>query len=318
MPRYRSDLPQLNDTLFLTDGGMETTLIYHQHQELPFFAAFTLLETLKGRQELIRYYERYLALAVRYRTGLILESPTWRANEDWGRALGHSPTSLADLNRAAMNFIAGLRSRDELAGLEVVLSGNIGPRGDGYVPNQQMKVSEAADYHAEQIMTFATTEADLVSAFTINYTEEAIGIAHAARILGMPVVISFTVETDGRLPSGDTLQCAIERIDERTNGHPAYYMINCAHPSHFIGQLDPGAAWLERVRGIRANASKLDHAALNAMTTLDEGDPAELAQRYLELRGLMPSLNIVGGCCGTDHRHVGAMVSAVTGIERAA
>lgn len=318
MPRYRRDLPQLNDHLFLTDGGLETTLIYHQHQELPFFAAFTLLETLKGRQELIRYYERYLSLAVRYRTGLILESPTWRASEDWGRQLGHSPTTLADLNRSAMSFIAGLRNREELTGLDVVLSGNIGPRGDGYVPSQQMKVSEAADYHAEQIVTFMSTEADMVSAFTINYAEEAIGIAHAARILGMPVVISFTVETDGRLPSGDGLQSVIERIDERTNGHPAYYMINCAHPTHFMGQLDSTAPWVERIRGIRANASRHDHASLNAMVTLDEGDPAELAQRYLELRGLLPSLNIVGGCCGTDHRHVDAMVSAVTGIQRAA
>lgn len=318
MPQYRRDLPQLNDRLFLTDGGLETTLIYHQHQELPLFAAFTLLESLKGRQELIRYYEHYIHLALRYRTGLILESPTWRASEDWGRQLGHSRTSLADVNRAAMSFMAGLRSREELKGTEVVLSGNIGPRGDGYVPTQQMKVSEAADYHAEQILTFVTTEADMVSAFTINYTEEAIGIAHAARILSMPVVISFTVETDGRLPSGDTLEAAVERIDERTNGHPAYYMINCAHPTHFMGQLDPGAAWVGRIRGIRANASRLDHAALNASTVLDEGDPAELAQRYLELRGLLPSLNIVGGCCGTDHRHVGAMVAAVTGIERAA
>ncbi len=318
MSRYRPALPQLSRQLFLTDGGLETSLIYHHGQTLPHFAAFTLLETLKGRQELTRYYERYLELAATFNTGLVLETPTWRASTDWGQRLGHTPGTLADLNRSAVAFIAALRNRPGLEESPVVLSGNIGPRGDGYDPGVRMRVTQAADYHAEQIMTFAATEIDMVSAFTINYVDEGIGIAHAARVVELPVVISFTVETNGDLPSGESLQTAIERTDDLTDGHPAYYMINCAHPSHFLHRLAAGAPWLERIQGIRANASRLSHAELDQSISLDAGDPAALAADYLTLRTRLPALNILGGCCGTDHRHVAAMAAAVTRLGRAA
>lgn len=308
MPRYRHALPQLSDRLFVTDGGIETTLIFHHGLELPSFAAFVLLERKAGIEALARYYQSYADLAVRHDTGLVLESPTWRASRDWGTQLGYGRSALEDLNRRAIAMIASFRLRPELQRREVVLSGNIGPRGDGYVPGAMMSVNQAADYHAEQITTFAATDADLVSAFTINYTEEAIGIARAAGWLGMPVVISFTVETDGRLPTGESLQAAIERADLATDGYPAYYMINCAHPSHFQGALQPGSQWTRRLRGIRANASRMSHAELNEAAALDEGDPVQLGAEYRALRGILPWLSVVGGCCGTDHRHVEEMV----------
>lgn len=311
MPRYRHALPQLSTDLFVTDGGIETTLIFHDGLELPSFAAFVLLEQEQGILALGRYFESYITLATRYRTGLLLESPTWRANPDWGRRLGYSRESLAEMNRRAIQFIAAFRARPDLLDRPVVLSGNIGPRGDGYVPAARMGPEEAMGYHAEQIGTFADTEADLVSAFTINYVEEAIGIARAAQMLRMPAVISFTVETDGRLPTGDSLQAAIERTDEASNGHPAYYMINCAHPTHFGSSLRAGAEWVGRIRGVRANASRMSHAELNDATTLDEGDPLELAHHYETLKGLLPGLVVLGGCCGTDHRHVEAIVQGV-------
>jgi len=318
MSHYRHALPQLSGELFLTDGGIETTLVYHEGLDLPDFAAFVLLDREEGLASLARYYVAYAELAARYRTGLVLESPTWRASADWGRRLGYSREALADVNRRAMAFIGAFRNRADLQDRPVVLSGNLGPRGDGYVPGALMTVAQAADYHAEQIGVFAGTEADLVTAMTINYPAEAIGIARAAMSRDLPVVISFTVETDGKLPTGDSLQAAIERTDAATDGYPSYYMINCAHPTHFAGVLTPGAAWVSRIRGVRANASRLSHVELDQATTLDVGNPLELGVQYKGLHRLLPGLNVLGGCCGTDHRHVEAMVLARRGSSRTA
>lgn len=318
MPRYRHALPQLSGDLFITDGGIETTLVFHEGLELPDFAAFVLLDREEGLAALARYYVSYAELASRYDTGLVLESPTWRANADWGRRLGYSRAALADINRRAVAFIAGLRDRPDLEDSAVVLSGNIGPRGDGYVPGALMTADQASEYHAEQVAVFADTEADLVTAMTINYVQEAIGITRAAIRHDIPAVISFTVETDGRLPTGDTLQEAIERTDAATDGYPAYYMINCAHPTHFAGVLIPGAPWTARIRALRANASRLSHAELNEATRLDIGNPLELGVQYQGLQRLLPALNVLGGCCGTDHRHVEAMVLARRSSVRAA
>jgi homocysteine S-methyltransferase len=191
------------------------------------------------------------------------------------------------------------------------ISGNIGPRGDGYFPDQMMSGQQARDYHAFQTELFADTEADLVSAFTMTHSGEAIGIARAAKDAGMPVVISFTTETDGRLPSGETLRQAIEETDAATSGAPAYYMINCAHPTHFEGALARGESWVARIRGLRANSSMRSHAELDNSPDLDTGDPVDLGRRYASLRGALGTrFNIMGGCCGTDHRHVAAIAEA--------
>ena len=191
------------------------------------------------------------------------------------------------------------------------MSGNLGPRGDGYVPGARMSADEARRYHGAQIATFAATEADLVSVFTMNYVEEAIGIALAAREHGMPVVVSFTLETDGRLPSGATLAQAIEATDAATGGFPAYYMINCAHPSHFERVLAEEGAWKQRLGGVRANASRRSHAELDVATELDPGDPQALGQDYVRMRAVMPRLRVVGGCCGTDDRRLEAICRAL-------
>src|SRR5436189_1651192 len=140
----------------------------------------------------------------------------------------------------------------------------------------------------------------MVTVLTINYTEEAVGVARAAEAHGLPSVISFTVETDGRLPTGQPLAEAIDQVDSATGGAPAYFMVNCAHPTHFEAEL-AGGAWRERIRGIRANASKLSHAELDEADGLDAGDPAELADDHARLNALLPNLNVLGGCCGTDH-----------------
>lgn len=311
MSKYRNRLPQLTDRLFMTDGGLETTLIYHDGIPLPSFAAFDLLKDTRGTAVLRKYFLTYADLAREHGVGLVLETPTWRANSDWATPLGYDAAALADANRRGVGLLLEIRAAREHAETPIVVSGNIGPRGDGYRPEKQMTIEQARDYHGAQIATFAATDADMVAAFTMNYVEEAIGVVRAARDHAMPVAISFTVETDGKLPSGEPLADAIERTDAETSAHAIYYMINCAHPSHFEHVLDDASPWRARVRGLRANASKRSHAELDQSTDLDAGNPVELGQHYANLRHALPRLNVIGGCCGTDHRHVDAMCRAV-------
>lgn len=294
----------LESEFYLTDGGLETTLIFQYGIELPHFAAFTLLQYPEGRLALQKYYLPYLQLAQEYGSGFILETPTWRANEDWGFKLGFSPSELAAINQRAVRFVRALGSAYIEQDIEVLVSGNIGPRGDGYVPGQVMTAEEAAQYHRLQVDAFARSKVDLVTAMTINYVDEAIGIVRAAQAQTLPAVISFTVETDGRLPNGESLRDAIERTDRLTDGYVTHYMINCAHPAHFQDLFKSSGAWLDRIRGIRANASMKSHAELDEATSLDRGNPSQLADAYGQLRGILPALQVVGGCCGTDHSHI--------------
>jgi homocysteine S-methyltransferase len=304
MSLYRDHLPQLSGEVFLTDGGIETFLIFHRGIELPQGAVYVLLEDPAGVEMVTRYLEDYIAIARSLGTGFVLESATWRANPDWAEKIGTSPEALAAVNRTAIDMLAAIRRRYEGDGLPMVISGNIGPRADAYRPTGIMTPGEAEAYHGTQIRTFRDTEADMVSAFTITNVPEAIGIVRAARAAGLPVVISFTVETDGRLPTGPTLREAIEQVDGATGAAPAYYMINCAHPAHFGPALAAGEPWTMRIRGLRANSSRRSHAELDESPELDEGDPVELGAQYRDLRARFPHINVLGGCCGTDHRHV--------------
>ncbi len=311
MAKYRNGLPQLRGNVFLTDGGIETTLVFLDGIDLPDFAAFDLLKSDEGRAHLTRYYQKYIDIAHRYNSGFVLESATWRASPDWAARLGHSAEQLADLNHKAIAMLADLRDAYETATSPMVISGCVGPRGDGYNPAELLTVDDAENYHAVQIGTFAATEADMVAAITMTHAAEAIGIARAAQAFGMPSAISFTVETDGRLPTGQPLKEAVEEVDAATDNRPAYYMINCAHPSHFEGVVVGDGNWLERIRGVRANASRMSHAELDAAEELDDGNPTELAHQYRELKGKLTNLAVVGGCCGTDHRHVEEICKAV-------
>jgi S-methylmethionine-dependent homocysteine/selenocysteine methylase len=304
MSKYRNNLPQLAGKLFLSDGGLETTLVFHDGIELPHFAAFNLLKTKEGTAHIRAYKERFIALAKNAGTGFVMQGCTWRANPDWGLKLGYSREELARANRRAVDVMVSLRREHETARTPIVISAVVGPRGDGYQVGAAMTAQEAQGYHRFQIELFADTEADMVSAFTLNYVEEAIGIVRAAKAAQMPCAISFTLETDGKLPSGQTLRDAIEQCDRETGESAAYYMINCAHPTHFEAELRKGGDWLKRLRGLAANASKRSHAELDVAPELDIGNPLELGQDYRRLRALLPQLTILGGCCGTDHRHV--------------
>lgn len=311
MNKRTSTLPQAGGRLFLTDGGLETTLIFHEGIDLPEFASFVLLESEEGIEALRRYYRRYLDIAVDSRCGFVLEAPTWRANRDWGRQLGYDETSLSKLNECAIQLLQEIRNEYGAKDIPVVVSGNIGPRGDGYVAGDLMSVEEAATYHGFQVGIFERTGAEVVTAMTMTYPEEAAGIVLAAQAHRLPSVIGFTTETDGRLPNGLPLEDAIEWVDSVTGGGPEYYMINCAHPDHFSGVLTDGARWSTRIRAVRANASRCSHAELNESTELDTGDPQEFGELHRLLRQRFPQLSVFGGCCGTDHRHVVALGSAL-------
>jgi homocysteine S-methyltransferase len=304
MSKYRNRLPQLANKLFLTDSGFETTLVFHDGLELPHFASFDLMKSDDGVARTRAYYQRHITLAKEHGLGFVLESATWRANPDWAAKLGYSRPELAEANKACVALMAELRERHETPRSPMVISGNIGPRGDGYKIENAMSAKEAQDYHGWQIGVFRDTQADMVSAFTLNYVEEGIGVARAAKANGMPVVISFTLETDGKLPTGQTLKDAIAQVDAETSAAPAYYMINCAHPAHFDSALARGEPWLTRLRGIRANASTRSHAELDNAPDLDIGDPVDLGRRYRDLRKRIRHLTVLGGCCGTDQRHV--------------
>jgi S-methylmethionine-dependent homocysteine/selenocysteine methylase len=300
-------LPQLGDDLFLTDGGMETWLVHERGFDLPQFAAFPLLDDTQGVEALRGYFAPYVELARANGVGLVLDAPTWRASSHWGELLGYDTQQLAELNRRAVALVDDVR--EEASGVRIVVGGCVGPSDDAYAPSEQVSADVAYAYHRPQIETFAHTPADFVNALTLTYSAEAIGIARAANAVGLPVAISFTVETDGLLPGGETLEDAIAAVDGAAQVD--YFMVNCAHPTHFTDAIAVGE-WRDRVWGVRANASAKSHAELDNAEELDSGDPEELASHYPELRERLPNLRVAGGCCGTDERHIAAICAALT------
>jgi S-methylmethionine-dependent homocysteine/selenocysteine methylase len=305
MSRHRTLEP--NGALVLTDGGLETDLIYHQGFELEHFAACELLRSERGIRALTEYYEEFARIAVEAGIAFSLDTATWRANPDWTDRLGYSREEFEQVNRTAVDLAVEVRRRYQSRVTPIVIAGVIGPRGDGYVVDEMMSAEDALEYHSAQIAIFAGTEVDFISALTLTYSAEAIGIARAAQAAGFPVVLSFTVETDGTLPSGESLREAVEAVDESTGGYADSFMVNCAHPTHLPEDLFAEEAWTQRVRGYRANASTLSHAELDAASELDAGDPDALAIQLRELRERMPQLAVLGGCCGTDARHLRAL-----------
>ena len=302
-------LPHLDaDRPFLAEGGLETTLIFHRGVDLPLFASFVLLKDDAGRRELRDYYDPYLAVARAHGVGMLIDTATWRASPDWGHELGYAPEQLDAANREAAALARGIVAAHP--DTPVVVNGVVGPRGDGYDPAFLMSPAEAEGYHARQVATLADGGVDLISALTMTHAEEAIGIVRAAQAAGVPVAVSFTVETDGRLPTEQPLGDAIAQVDAATDGAAAYFMVNCAHPTHFAHLFAQEEPWHARIRGLRANASAKSHAELDEAESLDEGDPADLGDRHRALRPTLPRLAVLGGCCGTDHRHVAAIAEA--------
>lgn len=296
----------LGNEPFISDGGLETDMIFNRGIDLPHNAAFTMYDLATGKDVLNSYFIDFIKLALQYKVNFILETPTWRSNPEWGAKLGYAQKDLSRINAEAVEHMQSIRAEFETETTQIVVSGNIGPRGDGYKPGLLMNEADAAQYHLPQIEVFRDSGVDMVSAFTMNYVEEALGIVNAAKSREMPVVISFTVETDGALPSGEPLEEAIATIDQSTENYPLYYMINCAHPQHFKKILDrPGTA--ARLKGIRANSSSKSHEELDNSVVIDKGDKELLASEYKMIHDKLPGISVIGGCCGTDHTHIEQM-----------
>jgi homocysteine S-methyltransferase len=307
---YRSALPQLSGDLFLTDAGLETDLIFNHGIEIQEFAAHTLLPDAAGREALANYFRSFLRLACEMGAGFILDSQTWKAHMHWANDLRASADELRAANRDSIAFIAGLREEFKSDSMPIVLDGAIGPMGDAYAPNGMVTADEAEEYHSTQLGWLAETDVDMVTAFTFTQADEAIGVVRAADSVGLPIVVSFTVETDGNLPTGQPLGEAIQAVDEATESVAAYFMVNCAHPDHFSHVLED-SEWVRRIRGLRCNASRKSHADLDESETLDDGDPIELGSQYKAMLEKMPWVNVFGGCCGSDLRHVTEIARAV-------
>ncbi|CAF1443227.1 unnamed protein product [Adineta steineri] len=313
MAKYRNHLPQLSsDKLFIISGGLETALIYKGGIDLPCFASCYALKEDTNREWMKNHIAKFVKVGQKYNVGVILETPTWRANPDWINKIDFSGEDVISINSKAVDLINDIRNEYQTEKVPIVINGVVGPRGDGYNPTVVMSADEAQVYHTAQIDALSKTNADMITAVTLNYPEEAIGIARAAKEVHMPVAISFTLETDGKLPTGQTLKEAIELVDNATQNLPVYYMINCAHTSHFDHVLNPEEPWVRRIHGIKGNASKKSHAELNESTVLDDGNPVDFGQCNQILSHKLKNLNILGGCCGTDTRHVEETCKACT------
>ncbi|MEQ8658903.1 MAG: homocysteine S-methyltransferase family protein [Hyphomicrobiales bacterium] len=292
---------------YLADGGLETFMIFDKGHDLPCFSAAVLLDTEAGRRDLTTYYETYVDIARASGRGFVMDAPTWRCGVAWAKPIGLSIDEILETNRRAVAFVSTIRDRHESETLPIVLNGLVGPAGDAYAPGTSLSAEEAFDVHAPQIHALGKAGVDMISAMTLTHAEEASSIARAAKEIDAPVVIAFTLEIDGRLPSGQPLGEAIDEVDAVSGSAPLYYMINCAHPDHFRSVLNKDATWVTRIGGIRCNASRMSHAELDEAEELDDGDPAELGDLSMQLLSILPNVRVVGGCCGTDHRHIGCM-----------
>jgi S-methylmethionine-dependent homocysteine/selenocysteine methylase len=291
----------LDEGAWVTDGGLETDLLFNRGVDLPEFASFPLVNDEQGTALLRTYYDEYASIAASAGAGLLVETPTWRANPDWGAVLGYDANGLDQANRAAVTLARGIADAADVDRSRV--SGIVGPRGDGYIADGA-DADQAAEYHSAQVRSFAAEGVDLVHAMTISEPAEGKGIVRAARAAGLPVAISFTVETDGRLPDGTTLSDAIGALE--TTDPADWYGVNCAHPTHVLAGLD-GAPWQQRLAFFRPNASTMSHEELDEMDVLDAGDLDLLVDSTKSLRAQTPALAVLGGCCGTDSRHVAAL-----------
>lgn len=303
-------LPHESNYLFITDGGLETTAIYRDGIELPAFSSIHLMRSDRGIKYLENYFSEFVELAKKNNVGLILETPTWRASADWAEQLNATPQELSELTKQAAELLCRIRDKHADANVPMVVAGSLGPRGDGY-KSGRMTADEAKEYHLPHIEALKDGGADFVSALTLTYPEEAVGVIEASRSVGIPVVVSFTVETDGRLPNGDDYLQTVEKVDKLTDGYVSYFMINCAHPTHFSHIFESDSPVIKRIAGIRANASCKSHEELDNSTTLDIGNPHELGEQIVELRRRNPNLKVLGGCCGTDIRHIHQICNAM-------
>lgn len=303
-------LPQTQGRFMACGGGFETWLQYVDGFTLRHFCAFELLDDARGVECLTDYHRKLVEAAVENGFGVINEGLHYRASRDWGELIGYSKEALEEINIRGIEFYKDFAREYDSPDTPMIVGGAIGPRGDAYNVGRTPDASEAEDYHSEQIETFKKAGADVVTAMTFTSVEEATGLARAAKSAEMPVVISFFVAKGGKLKTGETLEDAITAVDAATESAPAYYMINCTHPTEFTPGLTDGP-WSRRLGGFMPNAVAMETLDLCKLGHLEDGDPEELGGQMAELARRFPHINVWGGCCGTDGRHIGQIARQV-------
>ena len=310
--------PRLDNKFYLTEGGSETEIMYKWGFELPEFEMYPLLDNPQADEIIRNMFRRYFEVAAQHDTGMLLNGHDYRASPDWGAKLGYSPEALRNMQHRVIDFLDGMRAEYADRVSDVYIAACIGPRGDAYGSGGEITADEAEDYHSVQLKNLDGTAADMAVAATFNNVPEAIGVIRAANGAGRPIGVSLTLTPEGRLRSGPGLGEAIETIDEATDGGAAWFGTNCSHPLEFEPALAEQGPWLDRLRYIRPNAARMDKIALCSLGHLEDGDPVELGGQMGEVARRLPRADIIGGCCGTDERHLSEIarnVNAARGGE---
>jgi homocysteine S-methyltransferase len=307
--------PRLDGKFYLTEGGSETEIMYKWGFELPEFAMFPLLDNPEADAVIRDMYRRYLDVAAEQGTGLLLNGHDYRASPDWGAKLGYSAEGLRDMEQRTIQFLDEMRSEYADRVSDVYIAACIGPRGDAYGTGGDISENEAEDYHSVQLSNLQGTAADMAVAATFNNIPEAIGVIRAANAAGIPIGVSLTLTPEGRLRSGPSLREAVERVEEATEGGAAWFGTNCSHPLEFEPALADAGPWLERLRYVRPNAARMEKIALCSLGHLEDGDPVELGEQMAEVARMLPRTDIIGGCCGTDERHLAEIARKVNAVR---
>ena len=309
--------PRLEGKFYLTEGGTETEVMYKWGFDLPEFAMFPLLDDPEADTVIRNMYRRYLDVAAEQGVGVLLNGHDYRASPDWGAKLGYSAEGLQQMQRRTIQFLDEMRAEYADRVTDVYIAACIGPRGDAYGTGGEITADEAEDYHSVQLHNLDGTAADMAVAATFNNIPEAIGVIRAAKGAGMPIGVSLTLTPEGRLRSGPTLREAVETVDEVTAGAAAWFGTNCSHPLEFEPAIADAGPWLDRLRYIRPNAAKMDKIALCSLGHLEDGDPEELGEQMGDVVRRLPRADIIGGCCGTDERHLSEIARKVNAVRNA-
>jgi homocysteine S-methyltransferase len=307
---------QRDGVLYLSEGGQETEIMYKHGHDLPEFAMFPLLDDAKARADLDAMYARYLESAAASGFAALMGGLDYRASPDWAEKLGYSRETLREAQLRSIDFLR--EAAKPFAGQlpDILIAGVIGPRGDAYKLNRTITAQEAEEYHSVQLGTLREANVDLVSAMTFNNIPEAVGLSRAAKRVGLPIILNFTLDSSSRLRSGPTVREAIEAVDaEAGDAHPECYGLNCSHPIEMAPALEPGG-WFKRVRSLRPNAALMEKQALCKIGHLVDGDPPELGAQMGALAHRYPHLDIWGGCCGTWDTHLNHIAKNVRAARR--
>lgn len=309
--------PRLDDRIYITEGGIETEILYKWGFELPEFSMYPLLDNADAMKTIHAMFDRVFAAAAAHDAGIVLAGLDYRASPDWAEKIGYSRDQLDAFIHRNIAFLKGRREAHADRVRDVYIAATCGPRGDAYGTGGTITEDEAEAYHAFQIAASKAAGADLVIGITFNNIPESIGFVRAAQDVGIPVGISLTLTPEGVMRSGPSLQQAVEEIDAATDGAAAWFGTNCAHPVEFEPALN-GGAWTDRLRYVRPNASKMDKIALCKLGHLEDGDPEELGGQMADLKRRFPQADILGGCCGTDERHLGEIARRAREVTAAA